>query len=337
MAVPFVDPRTQESLVRRNGALCHPLTGEVVAAVVGGIPRFVARSNYADSFGWQWNHWHSTLSDERSTGTAKRDLILERTRFAEYDLEGATILECGMGGGDDTEVLLTLPFSEVHAFDISESVERAARYLRDPRLVLSQASIMEIPYPDGAFDVVFCHRVLQHTPDPEASLRAICRKVKPGGLLFAHVYKLGWRHLMHFKYKYRWLTTRLPRRWVAAYVERCGPFLHAVNRFMWSHGPLLKGLAYNFVPFQRHGDYGRMTRSQLLEYEKLDTFDAMTPRYDRPMTSHRFRRTIESEGFRIDHFFDPPVSPLYCTAVRQAVHSWSAPGHRIETRSCFLR
>ncbi len=298
--------------------MCHPRTGEVVAPIVGGIPRFVEGGNYADSFGWQWNRWHSTLSDERATGTAKRELILERTRFAEYELDGRTILECGMGGGDDTEVLLTLPFSEVHAFDISTSVDRAAHYLRDPRVVLSQASINEIPYPDAAFDVVYCHRVLQHTPDPEASLRAICRKVKPGGLLFAHVYKLGWLHLMHFKYKYRWLTTRLPHRCIARYVERFGPFWHRVNRFMWSHGVLLKGLAYNFVPFQWHGDYGQMGESQLLEYEKLDTFDALTPRYDRPMTSLRFRRTIEGEGFRIEHFFDPPVSPLHCTAVRLA-------------------
>jgi hypothetical protein len=44
-----------------------------------------------------------------------------------------------MGGGDDTEALLTLPFKEVHSFDISNSVERAKKYLEDKRLTISQA------------------------------------------------------------------------------------------------------------------------------------------------------------------------------------------------------
>mgnify|MGYP001212172931 CR=1 FL=1 len=28
--------------------------------VLGGIPRFVPRSNYADNFGMQWNHFRKT-------------------------------------------------------------------------------------------------------------------------------------------------------------------------------------------------------------------------------------------------------------------------------------
>ncbi len=315
--VPFVDPLTGAPLERRDDTLQAPGVSEPTARVVGGIPRFVDREeNYAESFGWQWKHWESTLSDRRNARSTKREEVLRRTHFLDYDLQGKTILECGMGGGDDTEVLLDLPFAEVHSFDLSTSVERAVRYLDDPRLVISQASITAIPYPDEVFDFVFCHRVLQHTPDPVASLRSVCRKVKPGGVLFAHVYKLGWRNLMHFKYKYRWLTRRLPNRWISGYVERFGPALHAVNRYMWRRNVLLKGLAYNFVPFQYHDNYGDMTETQLFELEKLNTFDGLTPRYDRPLTSRTFRSTIEREGFRIEHYHDPSFSPLFCTAVK---------------------
>lgn len=63
-----------------------------------------------------------------------------------------------------------------------------------------------------------------------------------------------------------------------------------------------------------------MDQQQLIELEKLTTFDALTPRYDRPMTSRTFRATIESEGFRIEHYHDPPFSPLYCTAVKVHDH-----------------
>ena len=36
-----------------------------------------------------------------------------------------------MGGGDDTEVLVTLPFAEIHSFDLSSAVERAHKHLKD--------------------------------------------------------------------------------------------------------------------------------------------------------------------------------------------------------------
>ena len=182
MRVPLVDPETHEPLVEASGALVNPGTGEVVAPIVAGLPRFVLpEEDYATSFGWQWNRWEHVRSDSRSQGHRLGETILHRTRFGEFDLEGKTLLECGMGGGDDTEVLLSLPLGEIHAFDISTSVDRAARYLKDERLTITRASIYEIPYPDASFDFVFCHRVPQHTPDPERALRCICAKVGQEG------------------------------------------------------------------------------------------------------------------------------------------------------------
>ncbi len=284
---------------------------------MAGIPRFVSHAdNYADSFAFQWKHWHDTLSDKRTAGQKKHEVLARRTHFDEYRTEGATILECGMGGGDDTEVLLDLPFSEVHAFDISSAVERAADYLHDPRLVLSQASIYEIPYADHSFDFVFCHRVLQHTPDPEQALRAICRKVKPGGVLFAHCYKRSWRYMLNYKYKYRWLTKRVPYEYVFWYVQTFGKPLHLLNVVLHHCGPIGKSLAKQFVPFEYVAHYGSFDKKQIRELERLVTFDALTPWHDHPMRSKTFRRIIEQEGFRIAHIRDPAVSPLYCTAVR---------------------
>lgn len=318
MTIALVDPRNHVPLIEKGGALCNPETKEQIAPIVGGIPRFVAPADdYAISFGWQWAHWSDTLSDARTTGTTKRDLVLRRTRFLEYGLEGKSILECGMGGGDDTEVLLQLPFTEVHAFDLSTSVERARQNLEDPRLVLSQASIYEIPYADESFDFVFCHRVLQHTPDPALALRCVGNKVKPGGVLFAHCYKKSWRYLLNYKYRYRWVTKRLPHRAIQWFVEACGPALHHVNRSMYrTNLAVLKGLAYALVPFEWIGEYGDLEEAQLLELEKLVTFDALTPQYDRPMTAKKFFGLIRSEGFRIDYSYESRISPVYCTAVK---------------------
>jgi ubiquinone/menaquinone biosynthesis C-methylase UbiE len=315
--IPFVDPTTQDPLQEKEGIFYNSRTGKRIAKIIDGIPRFViSKNNTADNFAFQWKHWSDTLSDKRSTGEKKYELIRRRTRFDQYKTEGATLLECGMGGGDDTEVLLNFGFSQLHAFDISTAVERAAEYLNDPRLILSQASIYEIPYPDHSFDFVFCHRVLQHTPDPEESLRSICRKVKPGGILFAHCYKRSWRYMLNYKYKYRWLTKRIPYESVYRYVEKYGKILHQVNAILYRGGFIGKTIAKQFIPFEFIPEFGNFRLKQLLELEKLVTFDALTPLYDRPMTTKRFRRIIEGQGFLIEHMRDPSSSPIYCTAVR---------------------
>ncbi len=310
--MPFADPKTFEALEVQESGLVNPRTRELIAPIIKGIPRFVAQEDdYATSFGWQWKKWHSTLSDQRSGEDEKRRLLRARTHFEEYDLTGLRILECGMGGGDDTEILLDFPFAEVHSFDLSTAVERAVAVLDDPRLVVSQASIFEIPYRDRSFDVVFCHRVLQHTPNPSAALRSICRKVKPGGILFAHVYLKSWRYLMKYKYKYRPIARRLSHQRVYELLERYGPQLYRLNSLL--HRNRLTGLLGNsFMPFEWLPNYGQRNDEDLLQLAKLVTFDALTPRYDRPMSSRRFRALLEQEGFAIEHFSDR--SPLYATA-----------------------
>jgi SAM-dependent methyltransferase len=311
----FVDPSSGEPLRVRGASLVDP-AGRPVAAIVSGIPRFVGPArDYARAFGFQWKTWR-TLSDSLHGGRGKYDEILQRTHFDQYPTRGASILECGMGGGDDTEVLLQLGFAEVHAFDLSEAVERAAACLNDPRLTISQASIFEIPYPDEAFDFVFCHRVLQHTPDPARALRAICRKVRPGGVLFAHCYKRSRQHMRCFKYKYRWLTKRLPHRYIYAYVRACGPYLHRLNRGLYRLGARGRRISYEWVPYYHYPSFLDLDPARLRQLEQLNTFDALTPAYDDPMTTGEFRSIIENEGFRIEHLHDPDPSPIYCTAVK---------------------
>jgi SAM-dependent methyltransferase len=318
--IEFSHPRLQTLLQLDGQHFVDPGSGMTVGTIHGGIPRFVSpENNYAESFGYQWKRWHSIRSDVRNPGHNLRKVILERTHFGDFDLSGKTILECGMGGGDDTEVLLTLPFSEIHSFDLSTAVERAAQFLADERLRIFQGSIYEIPYADESFDIVYCHRVLQHTPDPAEALRRICAKVRPGGLLFAHSYKRSPAHMAEWRYKYRWLTKRLPWRAVVAYVDIAGPWLHRLNQVLYRHR-WTRELAYRFIPFYQLpecGEGGGTSATAIVELEKQITFDALTPWHDHPMRSEEFREIIESAGFDILHFFDPVVSPLLATARRR--------------------
>jgi len=48
-------------------------------------------------------------------------------------------------------------------------------------------SIEHIPLPDDTFDFVLCTQVLEHVPDPLATLKELCRVLKPSGRLFITV------------------------------------------------------------------------------------------------------------------------------------------------------
>ncbi len=51
-------------------------------------------------------------------------------------------------------------------------------------LTLMEASVLELPFPDGHFDAVFYHHVIEHVPDAPGSLSELARVLRPGGWLY---------------------------------------------------------------------------------------------------------------------------------------------------------
>jgi len=153
-----------------------------------GIPRFVPQSNYADSFGLQWNTFRRTQLDSYTRTTLSRDRL---TRIAGGSLDvfrGKTILEAGCGAGRFTEVMLDAG-ATVFAADISSAVEaNRANCGGSERYFVCQADITRLPVQSEQFDIVVCVGVIQHTPDPEKTMNALCSYVKPGGHLFIDHY-----------------------------------------------------------------------------------------------------------------------------------------------------
>jgi SAM-dependent methyltransferase len=52
----------------------------------------------------------------------------------------------------------------------------------DFRLV--PGSVLDLPFPDGSFDIIFYHHVIEHVSDPVGSLRELARVLAPGGLIY---------------------------------------------------------------------------------------------------------------------------------------------------------
>jgi SAM-dependent methyltransferase len=106
----------------------------------------------------------------------------------------ARILEVGCGTGHNLAMLKT--FGRVEASEL----DRGARALANKRL---RGKVREAKLPDlsmferNAYDLIALLDVLEHVPDDLASLRAIHRRLKPGGALLLTVPANAWMWSAH--------------------------------------------------------------------------------------------------------------------------------------------
>ncbi|MFC4335281.1 methyltransferase domain-containing protein [Salininema proteolyticum] len=98
------------------------------------------------------------------------------------------LLDVGCGPGTITADLARLVrWGRVVAVDREPAiVGRAAEHLAANGVhnaELRTADVLDLPFPDNAFDVAHAHQVLQHVSRPVDALRELRRVVRPGGLI----------------------------------------------------------------------------------------------------------------------------------------------------------
>ena len=111
----------------------------------------------------------------------------------------ATILDIGCGGGRTVQRLAALaPDGAVHGVDYSAASIAAsrltnAREIAAGRVQIHLASVAQLPFSDGTFDVVTAVETHYYWPDLPANLREVFRVLKPGGTfaLIAETYRGG--------------------------------------------------------------------------------------------------------------------------------------------------
>jgi len=283
LALSAPKPVTDGSLACRACGRTYP--------IVGGVPRFVEGSNYAASFGMQWNRHAKTQLDSATGLPLSRDRLFAATRWPDR-LDGQVILEAGSGAGRFTEVLLTTG-AFVYSFDFSAAVDaNAANNGRSDSLCVFQASIYDVPLKKGIFDKVLCLGVLQHTPDPERAFKNLATYVKPGGDLVVDVYARRLTALISWKYLLRPVTTRLDRERLHRLVERSVdallPLAVQLRRVGGRAGARLLPIT----------EYSHLLPPALnREWAVLDTFDMYSPEHDHPQSLETVSRWFAETGF----------------------------------------
>lgn len=141
-----------------------------------------------------------TLLDEEPIGYNWRWHYPSAYAFCKGYLPTSTnplrILDAGCGTGESTSYLVHLNRSaEVVAMDLSAGAldvarERLIRSVpsETSRCQFVHKSIFDVEEIQGQFDLINCVGVVHHTPDPLRAVRALAKKLKPGGLLHIFVY-----------------------------------------------------------------------------------------------------------------------------------------------------
>jgi 2-polyprenyl-3-methyl-5-hydroxy-6-metoxy-1,4-benzoquinol methylase len=186
--------RTPANSSHPSGGGC-PYGGGVDAQKVGRRGyREVMQAGFdalSDLYYEYWGEFFHLALFEPGSDPADLAAAYERTHERYLGLIGggraARILEIACGGGAFAAWMADHTDAEVLGVDVSKGqIARARRRLADgrrPHLRFEQRDIMELDGLGGEFDAVVCLDAACYLPDRGAALRAIARRLRPGGRL----------------------------------------------------------------------------------------------------------------------------------------------------------
>jgi SAM-dependent methyltransferase len=299
----FCDPRTGERLRRVDDRL---VSSRASFPIVNGIPRFVEKDAYAESFSFEWNRHAATQLDAFRGDDSSERQFRAKTGFAPGDLAGKLVLDAGVGAGRYADVASRWG-ARVVGVDLSYAVEAARRnFAGREQVCIAQADIGALPFRAGSFDAIFSIGVLHHTPDTRAYFRKLVPLLKPGGTIAIWVYPAEGDYLV----RRSWVrfVNKLPPR---LFYEWCRWFVPWAQRHL--DDPRV-GMIRRMFPFS--------TQGLGLENDILDTFDGYSPRY------HGLHSPDEVKGwFREAGLLDvaEPSDWRTCVRGRRSEHVGESP------------
>jgi len=301
MNISIINPKNNSPLTYTDTGLVDSFGN--IFPIIKGVARISELENYTENFGMQWNKFDKTQLDREIDGmNLSKDRFFAETHWDQEDLSGKCILEVGSGAGRFSKVVLENTKAVLYSVDYSDAVTanfKNNNQIAPDRFHLFQASVYEMPFPDNSFDKVFCFGVLQHTPDFDASVKALIDKAKPGGEIVVDFYPIkGWWTKINAKYILRPITKKMSHDKLLSMIEKNIDWLIELHLLLHKIG---LGLMSRFLPLCNVKDSfpSTLTKSEIREWAILDTFDQYSPEHDHPQRIADVVKMFERYGAEV--------------------------------------
>ena len=276
--------------------------------VIGEIPRFVPKENYAESFGLQWNRFANTQIDSKVGTNRSETRFRDETLWDESRLAGKLVLDAGCGSGRFSEIALKLGASLI-GVDYSSAVEASRLNLSATDKLIIQGDLAALPFSDQTFDFIYCIGVLQHTSQPGHITKELLRCLKVGGEITLTFYEnSSWHVLWYSKYLVRPLTKRVPKALLLNFLEKTAPVWFPTTRYLFGlPGFLSRGFRF-LIPIANYVEYEYTDLKIARDEAILDTFDMLSPSYDKPIKKSEILSWITDSGIELETLSAKPMN-----------------------------
>ena len=193
--IDWIDPFSKTSLKLKDN---YFISKNSKYLITNNIPNFVNKvdnvkqKQVQKSFEDKWTKTNFAENDQEFEDHIK-PIYLEMMGLKEKDLKifkNKLVLEIGIGSGSSSR-LWAPQAKEFHGIDISKAIFSVSRTLKSlqTEVILSQADLNFLHYPNESFDIIVANGVLHHTPNTKNSLKHTLKKLKKNGYYIFYIYK----------------------------------------------------------------------------------------------------------------------------------------------------
>jgi ubiquinone/menaquinone biosynthesis C-methylase UbiE len=160
------------------------------------------------------------------------DISLEivKERFKKNDVDtdvfsGKAALDIGCGSGRFSYALKRLGCSSVVGVDYGDrGLEVANKFLEqtgETNIQFRKCDVLDLPFDDESFEVVFCHGVLHHTENLEKGVSEMLRVAQKGAFIWFYIYGSG-GIFWHSRERMPEIMKKIPQEYTQAVMDIVG-------------------------------------------------------------------------------------------------------------------
>jgi ubiquinone/menaquinone biosynthesis C-methylase UbiE len=198
-------------------------------------------------FGPRDREYDAYLSFNMRAVERGRSVVALLRRFRPVDGVAALDIGCGSGG-------LAIALAESGARVSAVEPDPTRRAWAEARIrghresvELMAGTAERLDFPDDSFDVVTLDSVIEHVEDPAATIREVCRVLRPGGIVYlVWPNRLSLINVLHDPHYQMLFVVLMPRKLGKFYVER----VRRVQRGYWVNRiPTSRSLSRRFAQY----------------------------------------------------------------------------------------